>query len=377
MTIMQDVEEHRKKIRYEPITFSISEVISMYLADPKEIIISPDFQRLFRWSREQQSNFIESLLLEIPIPPLFFFENEDGFWELLDGLQRISTLIRFMGSNSQVPDIAQGVSGNEEDWHYENENNLETPLQLLSGDYLKSLEGHTFRNLPTKLQLNLKRARLHVFVLKRETHKLYKYEVFKRLNGAGTVLDSQELRNCSIRLFDDSFPDYLQKIASYENFVEALGYRKSFENEKLALRFFAMKNNSKAFKHDVDPFLSHYMEEVARNTLDFDKDKEEVLFKKTFDLINKALGSSEAFRGKTAENKSLGPFSPSLFESVSIGVANNIDYIEGISPEKLKIQLIDLIKILKDKSLTGAGSNSRHKTMERLKTAITHLRSST
>ena len=62
-----------------------------------ELNILPDFQRLFRWTNERKSNFVESILVGIPVPPVFAYENEDGTWELIDGLQRTSTLLEFMG----------------------------------------------------------------------------------------------------------------------------------------------------------------------------------------------------------------------------------------------------------------------------------------
>jgi len=370
MNIIEEVKEHRKNIKYEHITFSLFELVNMYLAEPKEITIRPAFQRLFRWSREQQSNFIESLLLEIPIPPLFFYENEEGTWDLLDGLQRISSTIRFLGAKESIPAEAEGIAGNENEWHYEHQNDLDKPLQLLAGEYLKHMEGLSFKSLPTQLMLNLKRARLHVYVLKRETHPQYKYEVFKRLNRGGSILEEQELRNCSVRLIDDKFAEFLIKIAQDDNFSNTLGLKdeKSRKGyfEELALRYFAMKNFTTHFKHDVSIFLTNYMEEVTRGTTTFDYDKEERLFCRVFQALNKALEPGEGFRAKTEENKSIGPFSPALYEMVTVGVATNIERIESITEGELKNKVIELIKRAKEKSLTGAGSNSKIKTQGRM-----------
>jgi uncharacterized protein with ParB-like and HNH nuclease domain len=78
---------------------------------------------------------LESLILEIPIPPLFFYENSDGTWDLLDGLQRFSTVLRFFNSTEILPEH-QGLSGNDNDWHYDNQNSLTVPLQLQSHKYI-------------------------------------------------------------------------------------------------------------------------------------------------------------------------------------------------------------------------------------------------
>lgn len=373
MNLQDQVKTHRKVIKHEVLSFSLAELERMYSADPKEINISPSFQRLFRWSREQQSNFIESLILEIPIPPLFFYEREqDGVWELLDGLQRLSTIIRFFNLD-EVPKGCEGISGNENEWHYENQNDLTAPLQLLPGEYLTQLEGMLFSTLPVQLQLNLKRARLQIYILKRETDPMYKYEVFNRLNRGGAIIEDQEVRNCSIRMIDDEFPDFIQKLGKNEDFTQALGLSASdMKNaylDELVLRFFTVKNSSAHFKHDVDQFLTDYMKDVAKNTIKFDYAGEEALFKSVWKTINAAISDGEAFRAKRPNGSSVGPFSPSLFEMISVGVAMNIERMENLPPNDTRERIVSLIQEAKKQGLTGAGSNSRPKFLRRISVA--------
>jgi len=373
--LLEQIKEHRNHIKHEALTFSLWELVNMYKTEPKEIYIRPNFQRLFRWTREQQSNFIESLILEMPIPPLIFFESEtDGSWELLDGLQRISTIIKFMNSDTEIPLQYQGEEHNDDEWHYDHANNIDIPLQLLECQYLIDLKGFTFNKLPIQIQLNLKRSRIHVYVLKRETKKLYKYEIFKRLNKGGSFLEDQEIRNCSVRLLGDDFPQYIQDISKYENYITALGLDESYIKnafvEELVLRFFAMKNKYKDFKHDVADFLTKYMEEVTSQKVDFNYDKEKTLFQETWDIIQNALTNGEAFRGKTNQKTSVGPFSPSLFEIISIGIASNIEKVKIIPPNSLKDKIIDVIMEAKLNGHTGSGSNSRTKTINRIKLGI-------
>ncbi|MDQ6621985.1 MAG: DUF262 domain-containing protein [Verrucomicrobiota bacterium] len=218
-TLVEQVESNRRVIKHEVLSFSLSELVNMYYAKPQEVNINPTFQRLFRWSREQQSSFVESLILEIPIPPLFFYEKEDGVWELLDGLQRFSTVLRFF-STATIPGSAEGLPGNEDDWHDENENNPDAPLQLLAGEYLTHLNGLSFASLPAQLQLNLKRARLQIYILKRETDPMYKYEIFKQLNRGGAEIADQEIRNCSVRMLSDEFPISCKRLLPRQNLNE-------------------------------------------------------------------------------------------------------------------------------------------------------------
>jgi hypothetical protein len=368
-TLLDEVDRNRRVIKHEVLTFSLSELVNMYHAKPPEVNINPTFQRLFRWTREQQSSFLESLILEIPIPPLFFYEREDGVWELLDGLQRFSTILRFFATG-EIPAEAAGPQGNDNEWHDDHENDLDAPLQLLAGEYLTQLLGLSFGTLPSQLQLNLKRARLQIYILKRETDQMYKYEIFKRLNRGGTEIADQEIRNCSVRMLSDEFPDFLQKVAEDGNFVLAVGISEEQQKrgylQELALRFFATKNDSAHFTHDVSAFLTDYMQGVARTTAKFDQSAEEKVFKEVWKVIAEAMPNGVAFQGKTEDDRSFGPFSPALFEMISVGIAKNLDAAKRVGPTELKKKITELIKEAKQQGLTGSGSNSRKKFNKRL-----------
>jgi hypothetical protein len=369
-TLFDEVKKHRHQIKYDTISFSVSELVNMYTAQPQEIKIQPVYQRLFRWEREQQSSFIESLILEIPVPPIFFFENVDGTWELLDGLQRVSTILKFVAANGDVPEAYQGPEHDDENWHYENQNNLEVPLQLVAGEYLTQLRGLTYTRLPTALQLNLKRSRLHLYVLKRETHNIYKYEVFKRLNRGGARLTDQEVRNCSIRLLSNRTAQYIEELGRDSGFVGIVGAKKpqlqKRETEELALRYLAMRNSPEEFRHDLGPFLDNYMEKLAASEMTFDFKAEKETFLRTVKVIEQALPDGKAFRQKSEEGRYLGPFSPAVFEMVMIAVSFNLDSYESAAHEKVKVRLEELITTAKKQGLTGAGSNSRKKTLGRV-----------
>src|SRR5262245_14092852 len=95
MTLESEVKEARGKIYRDGYDMSFGELISLY--EKKELRVNPEYQRLFRWSHIQKTRFVESLLLSIPIPPIFVFSDEDGVWELVDGLQRVSTVLETAG----------------------------------------------------------------------------------------------------------------------------------------------------------------------------------------------------------------------------------------------------------------------------------------
>lgn len=364
--LLDQVAKHRKEIKHEVITYGLSELINMQQSG--EIKIRPEYQRLFRWNRDQQSLFIESIILEIPIPPIFFYENEDGKWELLDGLQRLSTVIKFMGQEEDVPENARGPAHNDDDWHDTTQNDIQASLQLTKPDYLTELEGFSFQRLPSSLQLNLKRSRLQIYVLKRETDSSYKYRVFKRLNTSGAHLEDQEIRNCAARIFGDTFPDFLQKLGADANFRTALQLDdaevRAGRSDELALRFLTMKNRHHDFKHDVGELLTEYMEQVSSGKENFDYDTEEKLFTRTWKTIVAAMPDGKIYRPKKG-----GLFSPTVYEVISLSVAFNIDAAEALDGDQLRAKLETLVEFVKSDGLTGAGSNSKKKTLGRIQKA--------
>src|SRR6266550_5881292 len=91
------VDQKIEKIRSRTLDLSFNELLDMHKSD--ELIIDPEYQRLFRWSEGNQSRFIESLLLEMPIPPIYVIELSEGIYELIDGLQRISSYLHFRGEH--------------------------------------------------------------------------------------------------------------------------------------------------------------------------------------------------------------------------------------------------------------------------------------
>ena len=191
--LKDEIDNAQRLVKTDAYQLSIGEVVNMY--KDEEFVINPDFQRLFRWEIGQKSKLIESLLLGIPLPSIFVFEKEDSTWELIDGLQRISTLLEFMG---ELKDPATGQ--------------LKPPTALVATKYLPSLDKAVWEKseqiadvpvddqnpLTGPQQLAIKRSRLSVEILKRPSDNATKYDLFQRLNAGGIAANAQELRNCII-----------------------------------------------------------------------------------------------------------------------------------------------------------------------------------
>ncbi|WP_226889193.1 DUF262 domain-containing protein [Nostoc sp. MG11] len=95
------IDQKIGEVRTESLDFSFGEIVNLH--SNKELIIQPEYQRLFRWTDEQKSRLIESIILELPIPQIFVIENENGVFELIDGLQRVSSVIQFIDPSLLPP----------------------------------------------------------------------------------------------------------------------------------------------------------------------------------------------------------------------------------------------------------------------------------
>lgn len=316
MSLSHEVNTARTEIVADGYEMSIGEVMNLYRDD--ELFITPEFQRLFRWDISRKTKFIESLLLGIPIPPIFVFQREDGVWELVDGLQRLSTVFEFTG-------ILKGEAGD-----------LVEPSTLEGTRYLPSLAGIRWNGenedsaLPGPLQIEIKRARLRVEILKKESDPTAKFELFQRLNTGGAELSEQEVRNCVAVMLNREFFQWMRERSTnidFQTTVNQTGYaREKQADVELVLRFLAFRNVPYKAGLDVHEYLDEALMQLA-NSPNLDWVAERDRFNRSFALLNRALGDS-AFKRWNGSDFS-GKFLMSVFEVVATGVSSNIDQIEG------------------------------------------------
>ena len=116
MALEDEVALARKEIRSDGYEMSIGEISNLYRDG--ELKIDPEYQRLFRWDITRKTRFVESLLLGIPIPPIFVYQGKDNVWELIDGLQRLSTVFQLMGllKGPRAEDLGVLTLGHVDKW---------------------------------------------------------------------------------------------------------------------------------------------------------------------------------------------------------------------------------------------------------------------
>ncbi len=189
-------------------------------------------------------------------------------------------------------------------------------------------------------------------IIKKESPKRLKYDMFKRLNTGGLLLSAQEIRNSTIRLLDETFIDFIQEIKSYPSFRNTLKYvmeeqiNEQFDDE-LVLRFFTLKNgNLKSYHGTLADYLTSYAENVADEKVSFDFYQEKQVFNKTFDLLDKILPNGNIFvslNGKIFQKQ----FLAFHFEAFTISMAKFQDKID-ISDNVLVEKLSEAFKSLKN-----------------------------
>jgi hypothetical protein len=321
--LIETVESKIQEVRTTSLDISFNEILDMYTN--KELIIKPAYQRGFRWSDEQQSRFIESILLEMPLPPIFFVEDQEGVYELIDGLQRISSYLRFRGVLL-------------------NENQQKLDALVLDGcDILEELNGKNFEQLAPSLKIKLKRNFIRALILKKETNTHLRYHMFKRLNTGGELLSEQEIRNCTIRLLGNEFIDFINEMTKNEDYVNCMdivtdNQKKKMFLEECALKFFALKNNLENYTIGMGDFLTKYMEEQTdqKNDGTFDYSEEKNIFEITFKILNVISGDESFATVDKNRQKIVKQFAAYQFEAFSIGIQNYIEIIDVNNTELIE-----------------------------------------
>lgn len=299
------------EVRPDGYEMSIGELFSIY--DRHEILIRPDYQRLFRWSLEQKSRLIESVLIGIPIPPIFVFQDSNGRWELVDGLQRVSTFCEFKG-------VLRKDDGS-----------LYPPSVLASTAMMPALEGASWEEgpnryvLPEPLKLKILRARIRIEILQVGSSPRSRFELFQRLNTGGSLLTPQEIRNCSVIMVKPDFHKWMCELAEYPAFKLTTNLTDAAVEKQRPMELVAkyLVCNFVAYRSEWD--LHEYLDEgIITVALDagFDLNKEASKFKLVFDLVEAELGET-AFR-RTKRGKIVGSFSDAAYEAIIVGARANL-----------------------------------------------------
>lgn len=305
------IAHFQRRIDYDTKDYTIE-----YLVDKldKGDFFIPAYQRKFVWKDPQRSSFIESVLLGLPIPFMFFANCENGRMEIIDGAQRMQTLRSF----------------------------LRDELKLRKLEKLDLLNQHKFSDLLENRQRKFKERPLRVVILEEDTPDDVKQDLFNRINTKGSLANPSEIRRGS---HPGKLTDFISQCAENEQFIRLCPVPKKrderYERFELILRFFAYVNDYLSFVHSVYGFLDDFL---VKNLETFNEAEYHAEFVRMLNFVETTFPAGFA-KQKTAT------FTPRVrFEAIAVGsalalrqnpklVVNNVDWLN--SEQFLKLTTSD------------------------------------
>ncbi len=255
-----EVPIRERKVVTQPYDLAIDSLIDQIRAGTiflRPLSERPDFQRRYVWTDILASRLIESIFLNVPIPPCYLSQNEEFELDVIDGQQRLFSIYRFIDN--------------------------QFPLKGL--EVLTELNGKRFHAIPNKLQRRLKTHTLRCMLVTNESHPEVKFDVFERLNTNTVPLNSQELRNC---IYRGALNDLLKEAVNNKDWLSILGKKtpdKRMRDEELVLRFFAFQlSGLESYRTP----LKHWLNAVAKEGMKYPQNK----IAELHDIWNNALRCS-------------------------------------------------------------------------------------
>lgn len=290
--IVMDNPFNPRDIDIKTKTMSMDNIIKRLKEN--EIDLAPDFQRNMNlWDDEKQSRLIESLLIKFPLPAFYFDGSDDNKWLVVDGLQRLSAIKNFV---------------------------VDQTLRLTGLEFLEKLNGHTFAELPRTFQRQIEEAEIISYVINPGTPEDVKFNIFKRINTGGLVLEPQEIRHA----LNQGIPArFVAELAQLDEFKRATGYvisSKRMLDREFVTRFISFYiNDPNDYKPDLDTFMTKSMGQIKHLS---EKERDEI--KRNFSEAMKcvmAIFGKWAFRKVYDITEKRRPINKALFEVWSVMLA--------------------------------------------------------
>lgn len=273
-----------------------------------KIVLEVPFQRKHIWKNDKASMLIESIIMNVPIPPLYFAEEDDGRWLVLDGLQRLYSILNY----------------------YDNE------FALNKVEVLDELQKMKYKDLPPKAKSLLDDGLIRVNIIKKDSHRDIKYDIFMRLNRGAVTLNYQELRNCLYRgNLNDAAKELCEENSTFLKMLKQKKPHQRYLDVEFIIRYFAISDNLthdeegnviiSGYKGKLVSFLNEYMDKNKNCSLER-KQEYKHRFNSTIEKVNIVFGE-EAFRDISTDNtkiyKTIADFILPSFERM------NLDYVQN------------------------------------------------
>jgi hypothetical protein len=303
-----------KDIRITTKTFTLREIYTQI--EERDLDLAPDFQRSFVWNDKQQVRLIESILLGIPLPAFYFNQDKFGAHQVIDGVQRLTTLRHFMSGKLEL-----------------NEAYLE---------YLSLLQGKNFSTLDPATRRRFAGTQIVAHVIEPQTPDEVKYDIFNRVNTGGSPLSAQEIRHCMSKTRSREF---LLSLVESPNFDQVMGRafwskeptgemvrnNQRMTDREMALRFcafytlpldeYARASSLDAFLLQVTRSIDQQSEQNSPN-VHVDVVSMKSAFDRAMENCYEIMGKG-AFRRWPPDANRRGPLNRAIFESQAIALADD------------------------------------------------------
>lgn len=289
----KQIRDKKQDIKFDVRDYPINYLVSQY--EKQEFYIPLEYQRNFVWSDNDRCFFIESILMGLPIPFMFFADTDDGRIEIVDGAQRTRTLVQF----------------------------CQNDLELQGLQILKNSNGFWFEDLDPAIQRKFLNTNVRVVFLEEGTTENVRQEIFKRINTSGLRIKPAEARRGS---FEGKFKEFLEECVKNPLFNELAPRTQTtedrYEGFELVSRFFAYYDNYESnfenYTGNVTKYIDDYVEEQNKKV-----EEDENIVLKYRENFERMLSYAEKILGKRGFRKSLTSKSTprARFEALSIGIA--------------------------------------------------------
>lgn len=310
---LKNIPPEQRRLHTETADLTVSSLHS-YLANGKLEI--PEFQRGYVWTRTQASRLIESLIIQCPIPVVYFSQAPDNKLIVIDGNQRLLSIKLFLNDAFEL----QGLTTYPE------------------------LNGLSWNTLDPRFRDHINNRTIRCITILRETHPQIKFDVFERLNTGSVKLNAQELRH---GINHGPLMESLDNLSKIEFWKRAAGIRKDtrMKGAELILRFYAFRYNRAQYQKPLASFLDQFSSQNKNieNKLIISWEKD---FKQTIELVDRLLGKF-AFRLFEPDLSGITGFNSALFDAEMIGFAEttNLAIISAnVDAEEFQIRVAHLLK---------------------------------
>ncbi|HFT9603472.1 TPA: DUF262 domain-containing protein [Escherichia coli] len=291
----------QRNIGYNVREWTVEVIIQKYgdnIENDKNELFIPDYQRDYKWDTKTASRFIESILLDFPIPYLYIADvfNEDpeldGRVEIIDGSQRIRSIYYFWNDQFELKDLKE----------------------------LKSLEGFKFSDLLASRQRRFLRASLRFIELKGDVEEQHRRDLFERINSGVKRLEAMEVRHGSDAATSMFYKDVVTPCSTNSLFSQLAPLsdrkRSNGDHRELVLRFFAYLNDLENYKGFVRPFIDNYLNKQAAAVTtqqDVDNFKHDFEMMLAFVATHFPIGFKKTATSKTTPR--------ARYEAIAVGTA--------------------------------------------------------